>query len=340
MLGHRPFYHRTIRKYVVLFGALFNDLFYVRETAAGLPKERQKVILSYAPKEKFITRLRSDPTLTKSIATTLPRMSFEMTSMTYDAARKQESLIRHRRHNSANTAHPYAQYMGVPYDFTFGLSIYARNIEDGIQIVEQILPFFTPDYTVSATVSEEVALVKDIPIILNSVTEKIDYEGSFENGTRIAMWDLEFTLKGYLFGPVSNTAIIKGNAGNTITGGVYANLYEDVNNKTLQKVIVTGGGNTQFQLAEPIRETNHNITGTVYFWSNTSNTLLLSGMTGVLKANDEIWGLNSGAHWSVLSVEVTPLKAAEIHIYQNPITATAEDDYGYTTILTEYPDTI
>lgn len=264
MLGHNPFYHRTIRKYVALFGTMFNDLYVVRETAARAQKERQKVPISYAPKEKFITRLQSDPTLTKSIATTVPRMSFEMLSMHYDQGRKQMSTIRHRAQNTANNSHPQSQYVGVPYDFEFTLSVYVRNIEDGLQIVEQILPFFLPDYTIKAQVSEEVAVIKDIPIILKSVNEKIDYEGAFADGTRIITWDLEFTLKGWLFGPVANVAIIMGvQTGNTSHGGVYVNLIEDVNNKTFQKVILTGGS-INFKDQEVMTDPDRNLTGKVY----------------------------------------------------------------------------
>jgi len=340
MLGHRPFFHNTIRKYVVLMGSLFNDIFVVHETTEGAERERQKVPILYGPKEKWLTSLRTDPNLTKSILTTVPRMSFELMALTYDQTRKQESTIRHRARNSANSAVPQTQYVGVPYNFEFSVSVYVRNISDGLQIVEQILPFFLPDYTVSAQVSQELDIVKDIPIILKSVSEKIDYEGAMPDGTRLVTWDLEFTLKGYIFGPIANTAIIKGvQTGNTITGGVYVNLYTDVNNKTLQKVVLTGGI-TDYRDLEAIREPEHDITGAVYSWSNTSNTLILTGMTGVLKANDEVWGLVSGAHWTVQSVEVTNLKDAEIWITQNPITANADSDYGYTTTITEFPDTI
>lgn len=345
MLGHNPFYHRTIRKYVSLFGSLFNDMFYVRETMDRVQKERQKVPLTYAPKEKFITRLMSDPTLNKSIATTLPRMTFEMTGLQYDTSRKQQSTIRFRAPNSGNSATPQSQYMGIPYTFDFALAIYVRNIEDGLQIVEQILPFFLPDYTITAQVSQEIDIVKDIPIILNGVTEKIDYEGTFEDGTRLITWDLEFTMKGWIFGPVSNSAIIMGvsantaNANATITGGVYVNIYHDVNNKPIQKVILTGGS-TDFRETEPVRAPERNITGIVYGWANTSNALFLSGATGVLRANDEIWGLDSGAHWTVQSVETVAQKDAEIWIYQKPITANQFTDYGYTTFITEFPDTL
>lgn len=339
MLGHNPFYHRTIRKYVSLFGSLFNDIFYVRETTDRIQKERQKVPISYAPKEKFISRLFGDPTLTKSIATTLPRMSFEMVGMRYDQARKQQSTIRHRT-PSANNSHPQSQYVGIPYEFDFNMSCYVRNIEDGLQIVEQILPFFLPDYTITAQVSEEMDIVKDIPIILKSCAEKIDYEGKFEDGTRLITWDFEFTLKGWLFGPVSNSAIIMGvQTGNTVTGGIFVNIYHDVNNKPIQKLVVTGG-TIDYNEKEIIRSPGRNILGAVYAWGNTTNTLYLAGVTGVFRANDDVWGLESGAHWTVQSVETIPQKDAEIWIYQKPITANQYTDYGYTTFITEFPDTL
>jgi len=343
MLGHSPFYHRTTRKYVSLFGSLFNDVFYVRETQDRVQKERQKCPISYSPKEKFITRLRTDPTLTKSIATTLPRMSFEMVSMSYDESRKQQSVIRHRTTNPLDSSHPQSQYMGIPYNYDFRLSIYARNIEDGLQIVEQILPFFMPDYTISAQVSQELDIKKDIPIILKSVNEKVDYEGAFEDGTRMIIWDLEFSLKAWIFGPVSNTAIIMGvsaniaNANAVVTGGIYVNLYQDINNKPLQKVILSGGQGLFIQ-NEPVREPNRNITGKVYRWDATSNTIYLSSMTGVLRANDVIFGLESNSRWVVQIIETTNNKDAQIRIYQNPITANQDSDYGYTTLITEWPN--
>lgn len=330
---------------MTLFGALFNDIFIVRETSTTAKRERCKVPITYAPKEKFITRLQSDPTLTKSIATTLPRMSFEMLSITYDQSRKQQSTIRHRAANLTTPSSPQSQYIGTPYNFDFSLGLYVRNIEDGLQVVEQILPFFLPDYTISAQVSQELDIIKDIPIILTSVAENITYEGSFEEGTRIITWDFNFTMKGFIFGPVSNTAIIKGvsanaaNANAAITGGVYANIYTDVNNKQLQKVIVTGGS-IDFKDQEAVREPDRAITGRVYSWSNTSNVIYFSEMTGVLQANDSVWGLESGAHWTVQSVEVANQKEAEIRIVQKPITANEDSDYGYTTYLTEFPNTL
>jgi len=345
MLGHRPFYHRTIRKYVTLFGALFNDIYIVRETTDATKKERIKIPLNYAPKEKFITRLKSDPSLTKSIQTTLPRMSFEMLSMTYDMSRKQQSTIRHTAPNLITPSAPYSQYIGIPYNFDFGLNLYVRNIEDGAQVVEQILAFFMPDYTIKAQLSDELDIVKNVPIVLTSVSENNQYDGTFEDGTRMISWDFQFTIRGYIFGPVSTSSIIMGVSANTadpnanVTGGIYVNLYQDVNNKPVQKVIVTGG-TIEFRETERIREANTGITGYVYAWTNTSNALYLTQTSGVLKANDHVWGVDTGAHWRVLSTETVNLRTSEIRIYQNPITANADSDYGYSTYITEYPNTL
>jgi len=275
MFGHNPYYHRSIRTYVTLFGNLFNDITLVRHDHNMVEKERCKVPISYAPKEKFVQRLTSDPTLTKSIATTVPRFSFEMTSMQYDAPRKQQSTIRHSLTPIIGANATTAGYVGVPYNFEFALSLYVRNIEDGLQIVEQILPFFLPDYTVTAVVSQELNIIKDIPIILKGVTEKIDYEGGFADGTRMITWDFEFSLKGWLFGPVDTSKIIMGvsaniaNANAVVTGGITVNLLETAN---------TIDGNT------------------------------------------------------------TTGKDASIWIYQNPITANQNTDYGYTTFINEYPN--
>lgn len=345
ILGHNPFYHRSIRKYVVLFASLFNDIFYVRETAAGVPKERQKVPIAYGPKEKWVTRIYADPTLTKSVATTVPRMSFELLGITYDESRKQQSTIRHRASNSSTASTPPSQYVGVPYNFEFGLSLYVRNVEDGLQIVEQILPFFLPDYTLSAVISDELDIIKDVPVILKSVNEKIDYEGAFADGTRMVTWDFTFSVKGFLFGPVTNTAIIMGvsaniaNANAAVTGGIYINLYVDVNNKTIQKVYLTTNP-YGFRENEVIREPNRSITGSVYGWANNTNAIYFSGMTGVLAANDQIWGLTTGTHGIVLSVETVNQKDVEIRIRQKPISANADSDYGYSTVITEFPGTL
>lgn len=340
MLGHQPFFHNTIRKYVVIFGSLFNDIVLARVDSAGIQKERMRVPLLYGPKEKWVTRLYADTTLTKSIATTVPRMSFEMTSMTYDQSRKQPSTIRHRMGES--DTHSHSQYVGVPYNFEFSLSVYVRNLTDGLQIVETILPFFLPDYTVTAVVSEEVNIIKDIPIILKGVSQKVDYEGAFTDGTRLITWDFEFSLKGWLFGPVADTGLIMGisanvaNANAAVTGGVYIDLCEDVGGLPLRFVLYPGFGT--FKEGEPISVPSKRITGNVHAMSVTSNTIHLNTVTGEIKEEDEIRGVETGARGKVKKVKDKSKKIETVRVYQKPITANAESDYGYTTHLEEPED--
>ena len=230
MLGNAHFYNRTIRKMVIAMGTVLNDIELVRYTKDGLTaKERFKVPLSYGAKEKYFTRLTTDPDLVRSLNIVVPRISFELTGMTYDSSRKMISTLKNHATNTNSVS--YSQYVPVPYDFNFSASVYVRNTEDGTQIVEQIVPFFTPDFTITANLVPQLGLKYDVPIILNSVTNEIDYEGDFTT-TRLIIWNLDFTLKGYLFPPVngSDKIIRSANTGifdtssNTLTSLKYANI--------------------------------------------------------------------------------------------------------------------
>ena len=203
MLNNPFYYNRTIRKVVVAFGTLFNDI-QVQRYAGNTPKEIFKVPLSYGSKEKYMTRLASDPNLTKSVATVVPRISFELTGMSYDSSRKQITTLRNFSANTSTSLN--AQYVPVPYDFNFSMSVYVRNTEDGTQILEQILPFFTPDFTVTVDFMSTMDQKYDLPIILNSVNTITDYEGDMMT-TRLITWDLDFTAKGYIW-PILKTGKI------------------------------------------------------------------------------------------------------------------------------------
>lgn len=224
MLGQEHFYNRTIRKVVVAFGTLFNDIQVVRYNSNNTPREIFKVPLSYGAKEKYMTRLAADPNLRKSVATIVPRISFDMTGMSYDSSRKQISTLRNFSANSSTSLN--AQYVPVPYDFNFSLSIYVRNTEDGTQILEQILPFFTPDFTVTVDFIQPMNQKYDMPIILNSVTPTTDYEGDMMS-TRLITWDLDFTAKGYIWPAVRTGKVIR--QANT-------NIYLEANNTTYNVV--------------------------------------------------------------------------------------------------------
>jgi hypothetical protein len=222
MLGNDHFYNRTIRKMVIAMGTVLNDIEVVRYTLDGVTaKEKFKVPLSYGAKEKYYTRITTDPDLIRSVNIVVPRISFEMTGMTYDSSRKMVTTITNGAAQTGTTA--YKQYVPVPYDFSFSASVYVRNTEDGTQIIEQIVPFFTPDFTVTATLVPQIGLKYDIPIILNSVSNEVDYEGDFST-TRLIIWNLEFTLKGYLFPPVKGGSKVVHSANTNIRDTTSANL--------------------------------------------------------------------------------------------------------------------
>lgn len=197
MLNNPHFYHRSIRKIVVGFGTLFNDIELLRYDDDGIPKARFKVPLSYGAKEKYITRLTSDPTMTKSIMTLVPRIAFNLDGMSYDPLRKQLTTVKNFTFTDGNMTY---SYVPVPYNFDFSLSIFVRNTEDGTQILEQILPFFTPDYTLTVTFVPGSQITYDMPIILDQITSGVEYEGDFST-TRLIIWDLHFTVKGFVFPP-------------------------------------------------------------------------------------------------------------------------------------------
>ena len=196
------FYHQTSRKMVVAFGSLFNTIEVRRTNSAGSVVDTIKVPLSYGPKEKFLTRISADPNLNPSIALTVPRMGFELTAMTYDGVRKLNTM---GRNVAAGTTGLKKQFNPVPYNWDFSLYVYVKNAEDGTQILEQILPFFTPEFTVTMNLVSSMSEKRDIPLVLNSVTSEDTYEGDFAS-RRSIIWTLSFLMKGFLYPNVADNA--------------------------------------------------------------------------------------------------------------------------------------
>lgn len=207
MFGH-TWYHGTIRKYVILFGTLFNDIYINRPSTTTDTIRTLKVPISYGPKEKTLARINADPNLNRPVAMTLPRMSFEMISSNYAGDRKLITINRNVRVNPDNSEQLLYQYNPVPYDFTFELNIMVQNADDGTRILEQILPFFTPDWTTTVNLIPEMGLKYDVPVVLNSVDSTDTYEGDYET-RRALIWTLTFTLKGHIFGPIRKSEAIK-----------------------------------------------------------------------------------------------------------------------------------
>ena len=200
--------HGTIRKYVIYFGTLFNEVILTRDDANGKIVQYMKVPLNYGPKEKYLARLEGNPDLNRQVALTLPRMSFEMTNMQYDNDRKLNTTGKIRTAYTGDSSQLKYQYNPVPYNIDFNLYIMVKNAEDGTRIIEQILPFFTPEWTASLKVNPDMGMNYDVPIILNSVRSQDTYEGSFET-RRAIIWTLSFTMKALVFGPAKTGAIIK-----------------------------------------------------------------------------------------------------------------------------------
>jgi len=204
----QSFYFGTLRKYVTLFGTLFDDIFITREDKDGMRQALIKVPVTYAAKEKMLSRIVSDPNIDRPMATTtLPLISFEMTNITYDGARKLNTIRRSVISGTDANSMKY-QYNPVAYNIGFRLYIYVKNAEDGTKIVEQILPYFTPDWTTSVHLIPEMNITMDIPIILNSINQEDTYNGGFKERQAI-IWTLDFTLKGYIYGPIKKSSVIK-----------------------------------------------------------------------------------------------------------------------------------
>jgi len=207
MFGH-TFYFSTIRKYVTLFGTLFNDIHITRTDANNNTVALIKVPLAYAPKEKVLAREDADPNIDRQTAIILPRMSFEMLDMRYDTSRKLNTIGRTVKKDPDSTSKLKYQYNPVPYNISFRLYVYVKNAEDGTKIIEQILPFFTPDWTTTVQLIPEMGINMDIPVVLDNINIEDSYEGNFEK-RRALIWTLDFTLKGYIYGPVKKSGVIK-----------------------------------------------------------------------------------------------------------------------------------
>ena len=208
MLGS-TFYHQTIRKYVAAFGTLFNDINVERKNSSGTVVEKIKVPLAYGPKQKHVLASQETTTVARQTATRTPRMGFALTGVAYDSIRKLNTVGRNVAANTAaGTSTLMTQYNPVPYNFDFTLFILVKNAEDGTQILEQILPFFTPEFTVTINTIPEMGIKADTPIILNSADVSDEYEGDLDQ-RRTIIWTLSFLLKGYIYPDLKTSSVIK-----------------------------------------------------------------------------------------------------------------------------------
>ncbi len=204
------FYNQSLRRLTIAFGQIFNNVVVQTKSSTGAVTKRMRVPLAYAPKEKFMTRLEQQANLDKgrTFAITLPRMGFELTGLKYDPNRKLNKLQKTVRVKSSDSTVHNFNYTPVPYDISFNLYSFTATAENGLQIIEQILPYFQPDYTVTINAIPELNIKRDVPIILNNVDYADTYDGGY-NTRRAVVYTLSFTAKTYLYGPMSQSKVIR-----------------------------------------------------------------------------------------------------------------------------------
>jgi hypothetical protein len=197
------FYHEILRRTIVSFGSLFNNITIKHKNNSNDVVSVIKVPFAYGPTQKFLARLNQSPDLNKPVQMTLPRMSFEFTGLTYDATRKSATSQTFTTKSATDGKETKKVYLPVPYNLQFEVSVMSKLNDDALQIIEQILPYFQPAYTMTVELVDEINEKRDVPVILENITMQDDYEGDFTT-RRVLIYTLRFSVKTYLFGPISS----------------------------------------------------------------------------------------------------------------------------------------
>jgi hypothetical protein len=229
------FYHQRLRKSVAIFGTLFNNMYVIRKDASGKTISQVKVPLSYAPRAKYLERIRENADLNNDtkIAIKLPRMSFEIIALTYDGERKLPKLNAYQKGIDNTSRSKF--FTPAPYAISFQLNIYAKSQDDALQLVEQILPYFNPQYTMTIKpFTENETIKEDVPITLQSVSFSDDYDGTLE-ARRTIVYTLDFLMGINFYGPINGYGIIR-TVDTTLHSAVDFNASTD---PKLQQVTVT-----------------------------------------------------------------------------------------------------
>ncbi len=296
MLNNPHYYHSLLRKYVVYFGSLFNDITIERRDQNEQLIQTIAVPISYGPKQKFIARLEQDPNAERESAIVLPRMSFQITNLQYDNQRKlnvQQKIAKQTPNNSSQLSYAYTP---VPYNISFDLSIYSKNAEDGIQVIEQILPFFAPEWTNQLILIPELDIRMDIPISIEAVRMDDLYEGKLEI-PRYIVSTIRFTMKAYLFGPIRNSGIIK-----RITTNLMLDDYLNDNYIVLE---AQSNADPIFKLNDFVYQTvnNQQVANGIVQYSNSTH-IEIKEYSGKFISNTIIYSSNSNSIANVQQVNI------------------------------------
>lgn len=333
-------YHKCIRKITASFASLFNNIILIKDDG-----QRIVVPVEYGEKEKFIKRLQGDPELDKKIQISLPRISYQMTGFSYDKERKLNTNNKNFSINPANSDNAFMQYNPVPYDFDFGVTVYTRNVEDGNQIIEQILPYFTIDYSMRINLIPEMGVSRVIPVVLNGAKQIIDAEGMFNSEVRTVMWTLNFTVKGYIFGAVKDVPIIKEvneTFVNSIGGSLDLGEGTNCNPNGSMNFLMSANGFGDYINSEYIYQgQNYDLayaTGKVGNWNTNANTkhLYITDIIGKFKLNQPIVGTDSFAIHVPNATTSNNILAFTKTYTPNPNTAFANSNWTIETSVIEY----
>lgn len=284
------FYNETIKRAVSIFGTLFNNITLKKTKEDGTVLSIVKVPISYGPKQKFLERLQEEPNLSDNnrSAISLPRIAFELNGFEYDPTRQQNKLIRHSKSelDADNVKRSY-QYNPAPYNLNFTLSILAKNMNDALQIVEQILPYFQPEYTVTMKMIDSMSDTRDVPITLNSVAMEDTYEGGFEE-RRVIEYTLEFTMKLYFFGPVYTGNIIK---------SVIEREYINTGNASFTTSEINSSG-----LVKEVKHYEPAFAEICNAVSNSTTITFANAINTKISVNDEVFGTGNATNPTVSSI--------------------------------------
>ncbi len=240
MFKDQTFYHQHIRKAIIAFGTIFNNINVERKNSSGAVAQTLRVPLSYSTKQKFMTRIArvTDTSTRGEVAITLPRMGFEIQGIQYDPARKTQVINKNKvvgTGDDANTVR--VAFNSTPYNMQLALYIFAKNQDDGLQCLEQIIPYFNPDFNVTINDLPELGIKRDIKITLDNVGYEDEYEGEFANRLSV-VWTLNFTMRLNFYSNVSNHDVIK-----KAIATVYNDPAMTLNTEVSSKGIITASVN-------------------------------------------------------------------------------------------------
>lgn len=318
------FYHRLTRKFIILFGNVFNNITVKRMNADFTTEvERIKVPILWAAKEKYIQKI-GNHSETPKVQTVLPRMSYELVGMTYDSTRKLQNLTKYATLNTANNSVAWMAYTAAPYNLDFKLNIHARNIDDLGQIIEQILPYFQPDFTPTANILDNLRIPKDIKIVLKSIDPTFGYEGEMADATRDIECTMLFTLLGYYWGPVTSEKLIT---------RMVVNVHSEDRNP--MQIFNLGTGNGTYSMDDTVYQGNSAAfaiaSGHVFQFLDANNKqLFVDSIEGKFLVNVAIKSTTTNASYILSSYEFSEMPAAIFTVTPNPLTANADSNFGLT----------